>query len=211
MNSINALCIVLLTGLVLSGCGGGGGGGSTTTPFQLPFTCSNTATSIDGCWVSELCSTNAGAAGTHLVEVINQTATGPNAGDVTTWLVDYANDQCSGDPIAATNINTLASFTESYEEGVADANVCTDMAGDPMVGIACTDLDISVTSGGITSTGYTTYVIEDTDTRVCFPLGDYNYDNTGNGGLGLPIETDSFNRPTEINFSALSCLVRFTI
>lgn len=216
---INRLFGVMITGMatmsLLSGCGGGGdsAGSGAGGPFQLPFSCTNTADSIDGCWVSELCATGAGVAGMRLFEVFDQTVSGPNSGSVTSYLVEYGNVSCTGDPVDATNLNSVANYTQSYAEG--NDNTCTDIDDLSMTpaNYTCTELDIDITSGSVNTTGYTHYTITDTDNRLCLGtsgfVSDYNYDNTANGGIGLPNEDDELNRPTNIDFT--NCLERFTL
>ena len=203
------LSFTVLSGVVasifLTGCGGGGGGG--TNGFQLPFTCTNVASSIAGCWASELCATNSGVPGVRLVEVIEQTGTTPNlSGSVNSYLVEYDNAQCSGSPVSAIDLNALANFTQTYEEqGFA---VCSDF--DTSAAVSCVNLDVTVVSNQITTTGYTAYSIGNTDTRLCLSFGDYNFDSTGNGGMGLPTETDPLNRPSDIDQSTANCMSRVT-
>ncbi len=202
------LSFTILSGVVLSifltGCGGGGGG---TTGFQLPFSCTNVASSFAGCWASELCATDSGVPGVRLVEVIEQTGTTPNlSGSVNSYLVEYDNAQCSGSPVSAIDLNAFAGFSQSYEE--QGFSVCSDFdTGDTL---SCVNLDITIVSNQITTTGYTAYYIGNTDTRLCLSFGDYNFDNTGNGGMGLPTETDPLNRPSDIDRSTANCMSRVT-
>lgn len=204
--------VVVKAGLVsavlsamLSGCGGGGGG--SAGGFQLPFSCTNVASSIAGCWASELCATNAGVPGTRLIEVVEQTGTTPNLnGSVSSYLVEYDNAQCTGNPVAAIDLNATGNFTQAYEE--QGFSVCSDF--DTSVSVSCVNLDMTVVANQFTTTGYTAYSITDTDNRLCLAFGDYNFDNTGNGGMGLPNETDPLSRPSDIDHAATNCMTRIT-
>jgi len=191
--------------ILLTGCGGGGGGG--TEGFNIPFTCSNVASSIVGCWASELCATNAGVPGVRLIEVVEQTGTTPNLnGGVKSFLLEYDNASCSGDPVAAQDLNALGGFSQTYEEQGFDT--CSEnISVDP---VSCVQLDMTVTVGVLASTGFTSYAINDSDDRLCLPAGDYNFDNTGNGGMGLPVEDDVINRPNIIDVSTNNCMTRIT-
>lgn len=211
MQAVNTSKIIAVIGsivagpILLTGCGGGGGG--SASGFEIPFTCSNTASSIAGCWASELCATNAGVPGVRLIEVVEQTGTTPNLnGTVRSFLLEYENTSCSGGPVAAQDLNDLGGFSQTYEEQGFDT--CSESVGlDP---ISCVQLDMTVTAGALSSTGFTSYAINDADDRLCLSPGDYNFDNTGNGGMGLPLEDDEINRPNIIDVSTDNCMTRIT-
>lgn len=200
---IKASVITAALSAMLSGCGGGGGG--SAGGFQLPFSCNNVASSFAGCWASELCATNSGVPGARLVEVVEQTGSTPNLnGNVSSYLVEYDNAQCTGSPVSVIDLNATGNFTESYEE--QGFTTCTDFdTSDP---VSCVNLDITVTANAVVTTGYTAYAITDTDNRLCLSFGDYNFDNTGNGGMGLPTETDPLNRPSNIDQATDNCMTR---
>ncbi len=225
------LCGSILSVLV-TGCGSGGNKGASVGN-GIPFTCNNIDGNIAGCWASEICATESESdldvrsdvPGVRQVSVFEQTETAPNfKGTIKEYLLTYDNDQCNGDPIQVYDVNEAAGLLVEYEE--KGFSVCDDYYN-PTVdengviqGFSCVDIDISLTikasENGIsstdlpTSTGYTVYAIDDEDDRLCFAYGDYNYDNTANGGIGLPYALSESARPSNIDSSLGQCMRRIS-
>lgn len=207
------LVTVVLTS-VLTGCGGGGGGSASTAGFQIPFTCTNVASSIAGCWASELCATNSGVPGARLVEVFEQTGSTPTlSGEFNSYLVQYDNAQCTGTPNGAIHINEVGAvggFEATYEE--QGFSICSDFSTSNAVSCVNLDITLDVNNGGVVTTGFTAYSITDVDNRLCLGtdgfVDDYNFDNNGDGGIGVPNATDINDRPIDILHAPNQCLTR---
>ncbi|MFK5892419.1 MAG: hypothetical protein QM504_04265 [Pseudomonadota bacterium] len=202
MNKIFKLGSVIITGIVLANCGGGGGGG-VVNGVTLPE-CSIGAADYSGCWVSELCATNTGGASARLLTEVIEVATVPNnMGTINSYLLEYNDTQCGGDPSGILHLNAASAgnFIETYVQQLN--TVCSETGGTS--GIPCEALDISIASGTLDTTGFTTVLIT-SGTRLCMPTLDYNFDDTGSGGLQAQ---STGARDDILNIVAGSCAVRF--
>jgi len=202
MNKICQIGFVIVSGLFLINCGGGSSGG-TVNGVTLP-TCASGTSDYSGCWVSELCATNTGGPTARLLTEVVETTISPDiTGSINSYLLEFSEPQCGGNPTNITQLNavTTGNYIETYIQQVD--TICSETGGTS--GIPCEALDITITSGSLNTTGFTTVLVT-SGTRLCMPILDYNFDNTGSGGMQAQ---STGSRDDVINLLADSCAVRF--
>ncbi len=196
-NRIFGLGVILVGSFTIVACGGGGGSPATVVGITLPACTTGTA-DYTGCWVSELCAIHTGGAPMRLLTEVSESVSIPDIiGDMNTYLLEYDNDQCNGDPTGITHLNTQdpGAYTQTYIQQLD--TVCN--------GLTCEALDITIKQGVNELTGYTTLLVTN-DTRLCMPTNDYNFDTTGSGSM----QAQSTGSRDDVLDFAGACATRFT-
>lgn len=211
-NVYGTLGAIFLSGSVLVSCSSSsdGTGGLTAGGITLPA-CNLGVGEFAGCWISELCATNhvsdPNILGVRLIEVATETETHPQVkGTIRSYFLKYRDDQCAGDPVEIVDLHE-----ELIKQGM-EVNwsytwigriTCSETGG--TLSLGCDALDVTVSALGNSTTGMTTQLIA--SERLCMPTHDYDFDNTGNGGIGAG---DENIRNTVLNLLPGQCLNRFT-
>jgi len=224
-NVYGALGAIFLSGSVLVSCSSSnpdGKGGIIKDGLVYP-SCDLGVGEFAGCWISELCANHPEdefgvemrGASLRLIEQAVETETQPDVkGSINSYLLRYNGDQCAGVPVEIIHLNTFSlpqfSFSQRYTH-LPDVP-CTETGGTG--GLSCNAVDITIKSilnadpttppFELTHTDWTALLI--TSDRLCMPPANYDFDITGNGGIGASSLVDN----TNISLTPGQCLTRFT-
>ncbi len=223
-NVYGALGAIFLSGSVLVSCSSNDGtDGLVVNGVTLP-TCELGVGEFAGCWISELCANRPEDefgvemenASLRLIEQAVESETHPAVqGSINSYLLRYDGDQCAGDPVEITHLNTFESpqliFSQRYTH-LPDVR-CTETGGTG--GLSCNAIEITVDYTfnsdpsspplELTETDWTALLI--TGDRLCMPGSNYDFDITANGGIRA---TPHINSRININLTPGQCLNRFT-
>lgn len=199
------LFVIISFGLI--NCGGGASNVATTQANNniiLPD-CLIGSKNYTGCWISELCADNTGGLGARLLtEVIELSSSTEVVGSVNEYLLEYSDLQCNGSPVTIKQLNSInaGNFVQTYIQ--REDTECSESGGTS--NIPCKSLDINIVTNQSDITGFTTILITN-GIRICMPSIDYNFDETGSGGLQAQ---STSTRDTILDILPGACALKFT-